>query len=102
MPELVQLHQKLEAEGVVVVGINFDDEVETVHAAIDEHGLSWVQVHAATAARGRDDLWEAISGISGLPRLLLVDREGVLRDDFYPNDLLDHVQAHLEEESDPP
>ncbi len=86
MPELVKLQEKLD-DSLVVLGINFDEDIDTARQAIEKHGLSWRHVHAGTAAAGHPELWERVAGITALPRVLVVDRRGVLRADVYPHDL---------------
>ncbi len=93
MPELVELRAKL-GDRLVVLGINFDDDVEVARAAIAEHGLNWPQVHAPTAAAG-GEFWERVTGIRGLPRVFIVDGAGVLRADVYPHDLAAAVEPFL-------
>jgi len=97
MPALREMHEKYADDGLVIIGINFDNDAEKAEAVIQEQGLAWTHVHASTAAKGLDDLWERAAGITSLPRLFLIDREGVLRDDFYPHDLEDHIKPLIEE-----
>lgn len=96
MPELVELHENAKDEGLVVIGINFDEDADKAREAIADKGLAWPQVHAKTAAKGRDDLWGRMAGISTLPRVLFVDREGILRADVYPHDLKGEAEKLLE------
>ena len=100
MPELVKLHKKLEEQGLVVIGVNFDENIDKAKKLITDKELAWPQVHALSAAKGRDDLWERIAGISGLPRVLLIDRAGVLHGDIYPSDLEQHVTSLLSKSLD--
>lgn len=96
MDELKRLYAKFSDRGFVVIGINFDDNIDKAKKAIADKELSWIQVHAATAAKGYDDLWVQMSSISILPRLFLIDRDGVLRDDFFPIDLEASITAILD------
>lgn len=98
MPELVQLDKELADQGLVIVGINFDKDFELAEKAIEKHSLSWPQVFAPHAAKGDKGLWRDVSGIEGLPRVFLVDRRGVLREDFHPSGgLRERVQKLLAE-----
>jgi hypothetical protein len=47
-------------------------------------------------------LWEEATGIEDLPRLLLLDRSGVMRADFGPGELKDQIGKLLDEKSKPP
>ena len=86
MRRLVELRAQY-PERLSVLGINFDDDVAVARRAIERHGLDWPQVHAASTAAGDAELWQQVSGIRTLPRLLLVDADGVLREDLRPGDL---------------
>lgn len=97
MPKLKEAYEKFRDRGFVVIGVNFDGEQAKAEAAIEEHGLTWPQVHSASSAAGHDGLWEQVTGIVSLPRLLLIDRNGVLVDDFYPHDLEAKIEPHLDD-----
>ena len=97
MPELVQLEKRLRDRGFVVLGINFDNEVEKARKAVEKHGLRFPQVHALSAANDDRKLWRDAASISGLPRILIVDRKGILRKDVYPHNLAAHVEKLLDE-----
>jgi len=101
LPELVELQKKL-GDSLVILGINFDEDVDTAKQAIDKHGLSWRHVHAKTSAAGHSELWERVAGIAALPRVLVVDRRGVLRADVYPHDLEAVVRPLLAEKTGDP
>jgi hypothetical protein len=99
MPELVKLGQELADRGLVIVGINFDDAQAKAQEAITKHGLTWAQVSAKEAAKGDKNLWRDAASIEGLPRLLILDRQGVLRHDVYPNNLRSLVLELLDEKA---
>ena len=96
MPELVELQRKYADQGFEVVGINFDDDEAVANKAIDDTGQAWAQVHARTAAKGKSDYWSDVSGIEGLPRVMILDRKGILRTDAAPHDLEKMILALLE------
>lgn len=96
MPELVKLGRELKDGGLTIVGINFDHDLDKARAAIAKHALPWPQVFAGEAAKGDADLWRDVSGIDGLPRILLIDREGVLRADTRPHELRQRVLELLD------
>jgi hypothetical protein len=97
MPELVQLGKEFGERGLVIVGINFDRSADKASEAIGKHGLTWPQVFAADAAKGDKALWRDAAGIEGLPRFLVLDREGVLRNDAYPSKLRELLEPLLAE-----
>jgi thiol-disulfide isomerase/thioredoxin len=96
MPELKKAHETFRDEGLVIIGVNFDDDRSKARAAIEQGDFHWHHVHAGDAARGIDDLWERATGISTIPRLILIDREGVVIDDFYPHDLAERIEEAID------
>ena len=96
MPELVKLGKELKDRGLTIVGINFDQDLDKARAAIEKHALPWPQVFASEAAKGDPDLWRDVSGIDGLPRILLIDREGIVRSDAGPHQLRQRVLELLD------
>jgi thiol-disulfide isomerase/thioredoxin len=86
MPKLKQTYARLHDGGLEVIGVNHDNDVETARLVIDEQKLPWANVMAPTAEEQRT-LWYAASGTQSLPRLLLIDRDGVLRAESSPYQL---------------
>jgi thiol-disulfide isomerase/thioredoxin len=86
MPKLKQTYARLNGAGLEVVGVNHDNDLETAKRVIAEQKLPWANVMAPTAEEQRT-LWYAASGTQALPRLLLIDREGVLRAEVSPYQL---------------
>lgn len=86
MPELKAINEKY-SESLSVVGINYDDELEECEAAIKKLDIPWQEVHANSSALPHKEAWVKITQISSLPRLLLVNPEGVLIAELGPYDL---------------
>jgi RNA polymerase sigma factor (sigma-70 family) len=83
MPGLKQIYERRHGDGFEIVGINFDNDRARAEELVKTFGLPWAEVWVPDDDRTRR-LWADGSGIAGLPRLLLIDREGVLRWDGYP------------------
>jgi RNA polymerase sigma factor (sigma-70 family) len=92
MPDLKALYEKRHADGFEIVGVNFDKNTAKALRIAKELGLSWPQVLLPSDKEMRG-VWETASGITSLPRLLLIDRQGILRYDSGP----DEVEKHLAE-----
>ncbi|HSZ59044.1 MAG TPA: TlpA disulfide reductase family protein [Tepidisphaeraceae bacterium] len=86
LPKLRELYSNKKAEGFEIVGINYDYAVETARRAISQQSLPWANVVAPTDQRLRD-LWLDATGTSSLPRLLVLDRNGILRADITADEL---------------
>jgi thiol-disulfide isomerase/thioredoxin len=95
MPHLKELYARWHDRGLEVIGVNFDGDEAKARRASETLGLAWPQV----AVSGKEEiqgLWEVASGIDTLPRLLILDREGVLRFDCGPAELENRLAALLE------
>lgn len=89
MPEVRRALDRYGKDGLTVVGINFDrrDDLDKARAAIRKERMAWPNVFAPPlGAHGEENFWETASGIEGIPRFFLIDRDGILRGDFYVND----------------
>jgi RNA polymerase sigma factor (sigma-70 family) len=80
LPDIKKLYETWHEKGLEVVGINFDENVEGVKSKCKDLGLAWPQVMVPKDEKRRQ-LWEEAAGIGVLPRVLLIDREGILRAD---------------------
>lgn len=94
MPNLVKLYEELHPRGLEIVGINFDRRFDMARRAIDTNGLSWPQVYVKDDEALRT-LWHEASSVSILPRLIVIDRAGVVRADCTPMDLEEAVRTAI-------
>jgi thiol-disulfide isomerase/thioredoxin len=78
MPELKELYEKWHQRGLEIVGISFDRDVETVRKACKSHALTWPQVFVPDDEKLRD-LWREACGIGAIPRVLIIDQQGILQ-----------------------
>ncbi|MBL9127558.1 MAG: TlpA family protein disulfide reductase [Verrucomicrobiales bacterium] len=78
LPELRQLHARLRSRGLEIVGISFDDDLDKLRRCVEAERILWKQSADGKgwtdSARARD------LGLTSLPGLWLLDRQGVLRD----------------------
>jgi thiol-disulfide isomerase/thioredoxin len=95
MPQLKALYGRWRGRGLEVIGVNFDGDEAKARRAVEALGLAWPQV-AVPGDEASGELWEVASGITTLPRLLIVDREGVLRFDCRPEELEGRLVELLE------
>jgi len=94
MPELKKLYEKWHERGFEVVGIGFDQDTEKAAAAFEKLELPWPRVQVPADGQTHRLWWEA-AGIRSLPRLLLIDRQGILRADCSPGDLTAAVEKEM-------
>ncbi len=77
MPEMKRLYEEHHESGLEIIGISLDEDVETVLNFLDdEMELPWL--HACEDGAGWDTPIARDWGISGIPTIFVVDREGRL------------------------
>lgn len=86
MPKLKALYEKWHPDGFEVIGVNLDNSTELMQKIVDAKKLPWPQVKAPIDSK-QLELWEQACGMTSLPRLLLLDRQGKLHADCSPHDL---------------
>ena len=73
-----------------MIGLNFDQDRKSAERMIKAQALPWHQVFVPGDARTRR-LWQEGPGLPSYPRLLLIDRDGLLRWDGDPGGLDERV-----------
>lgn len=86
MGSLKEIYHRHKQNGFEIIGINYDPSIELAKKIIKRDSLSWPNVFVPTDNELRK-LWDLSCGVSSLPRLFIVDREGILRADIQPHDL---------------
>jgi len=77
MPTLKDLRQRYQDRGVVVVGINLDGNAVIAARYLQQKGyIDFITLWGASSAVKEV---ESLYGVTGLPRVFLVDRQGVIR-----------------------
>lgn len=71
MPELSKLRDKIEPQGVVVLGISSDESRLTALEYVKKHGYNWQHW-----MEEKPDALRSRFHVDGIPTLMLVDREG--------------------------
>src|SRR5262249_31208249 len=95
MPKLKALYEKYHKDGLEIIGISLDLDAETVRKACASNRLTWPQVLVPVEEEPRD-VWYKASEMRGIPRLLVIDRNGVLRADCWPDQLEAKLSALFE------
>jgi uncharacterized protein (TIGR03067 family) len=80
MPELKALYKKWHPQGLEIVGISFDRDTAIMQNACKSQGLAWPQVWVPDEEKVRD-LWQEVCGIGAIPRVLILDQQGILQAD---------------------
>ena len=75
---LKKLYERRRGDGFEVISLNFDQDRTSAERLIKAQALPWLQVFVPGDARTRR-LWDEGPGLPKFSRLLLIDRDGVLR-----------------------
>ena len=95
LPLLKEVYEQYHARGLEIVAISLDRDVADAVRVYAERDIEWPLVFVPTDERTRD-LWRRATDTYGIPRVLLIDREGVMRGDLHGTDLAKRVAAHFE------
>lgn len=98
LPELKELYEKSHKDGLEILGVSFDRDAAKLQKTCAKAGLAWPQVMVPSDDKTRQ-LWEAVTGIGGIPRLFVIDRDGVLRADS-PEKLKEEIARLLKDKGD--
>jgi thiol-disulfide isomerase/thioredoxin len=91
LPRVKSAYDKFHSQGFEVIGVSCDTDKERLNAYLKEKGISWPQYFDG---KHQDDNKLTVEfGVDGIPHMLLVDRNGLLRfdnvranDKYHPKD----------------
>jgi thiol-disulfide isomerase/thioredoxin len=86
MPKLKGMYHRLHSRGFEIVGLNHDHTLADAERAIAKQALPWPNI-PGPADDGHRELWGKTTGTLALPRLLLIDRDGILRAEVSADEL---------------
>ncbi|TAL18211.1 redoxin domain-containing protein [bacterium] len=75
IPHLAGLHNRLSAKGVEVLGMNLDQNPGELDAFLKAKPVPYTVVRT-------DQATSMAYGVSGIPRIFVIDRQGAVRGDF--------------------
>ncbi|MFM7207789.1 MAG: TlpA family protein disulfide reductase [Planctomycetaceae bacterium] len=73
IPTMLEQYEKYHAKGFEVIGISLDEEKDKVDAFVAEKKIPWPIIYAG---KGWQDPVAQFYGISGIPQLILIGRDG--------------------------
>ncbi len=86
IPRMKELHAKWHPQDLEIVSVNLDLDERTMANAVKSLSMPWPQVMAPNEPSARE-LWYQATGISTIPRCLIIDRQGIVRADCRPEEL---------------
>ncbi len=97
IPELQQLYADNQSEGLEIVSISLDRDIDALANFLDGNELPWIHLVGEQSAEMATRL-----GVRGIPSMFLVDRQGkILAQAHHAGQFLDQMKAALAE-PDPP
>ncbi len=96
IPELKEIFKEYRKRGFVVIGVNLDNSLEKAREITFKEKLPWPVVLAPLDKQHRE-LWRIAAGIQGIPRLLIIDRKGILRADVSPSEVRAEIHRLVNE-----
>lgn len=75
MPNLVALHTEYADRGLGIIGISLDKDYNSWKQAIDENGMTWLQL---SDLRGWDTAIVQDYAINAIPHTIVVDQQGTI------------------------
>lgn len=94
LPELKRIHTLYRPQGLEIVGISFDDNLDTLRRFVAKEQMEWPQV---ADGQGWEGPMAARFGITSLPTMWLVDRQGRLQEIHARAGLAAKIEALLKE-----
>ena len=86
MPKMKELYSKWHSQNLEIISVNLDFDERTMTKAVKSLSLPWPQIMVPDESSARE-LWHKATGISSIPRCLIVDRQGILQADCKPKEL---------------
>lgn len=94
IPDIQKLQKEFSPKHFEVIGINFDFDTELLEKALKQKAINWRTVHVPTDSAVRD-LWFDASSIDYLPRLFVLDQDGMMRLDSSDINKLKSIVTNL-------
>jgi tetratricopeptide (TPR) repeat protein len=76
MPQIKKLWKKYFGDDFIIIGVNLDSNRDTFEAYVKNEGLTWPQYYDGLRW---DNRLARLYGVTGIPRTVLIDRDGIIR-----------------------
>ena len=92
LPAVKAVYEKYRDQGLVVLGVNLDENKELVKRFVAAEGMTWPQLFDGKGWRNEI---AQLYGVTAIPRAILIDREGTIRHAAIRGHELDAAVAEL-------
>ena len=96
VPNMKKVYDEYHAQGLEIIGVNLDQELDVLKSTVEKHGMNWL--HHFDGANP-DGGWAGKYGISAIPAMWLIDKQGLLQDLNAREDLEAKVKKLLAEKA---
>jgi thiol-disulfide isomerase/thioredoxin len=94
LPEVIKLYEQNHDKGLEIVGISFDEDCAEMQRFTKSHKMPWVQF---CDGQKWNNAMNKQFEVRGIPTMMLVGKDGVLRDIFAREDLPAKIESLLKE-----
>jgi thiol-disulfide isomerase/thioredoxin len=94
MPAVKKVYETYHNKGLEVIGLSLDEDPKAAADVVKKHALLWPLVVVPPGEEARE-LWTQAARIESIPRLLVMDRKGILRADLSSVRDLEKIVAGL-------
>lgn len=77
VPHMKELYEKYKADGFEIIGVNLDESMDVLKTTVEKHGMKWLHHFDGANPEGG---WAGKYGISAIPTMWLIDKQGRLQD----------------------
>lgn len=95
MPELRALHERYESNGLRVIGIDWDEDIDKARKTMERESMTWPEVNIYQPEADGEDLWIRSTSINALPYMVLLDRDGIVIEAGWPEPIMTLAESML-------
>jgi thiol-disulfide isomerase/thioredoxin len=103
LPNVKQAYKDFHGKGMEIVGVSCDSDENALNSFTRENEMPWVQLRESSQVDD-EHKWNPIAtrfSVTGIPRMFIVDKKGILRDVDAQDNLGDKVKKLLAESDAP-
>jgi hypothetical protein len=93
MPNLVQLHKKLQKKGLTVVGVNISDNETNFKSTLKTYKIDYPQIHIPAHVQENG---AKIYSVNSIPHIMLIAPDGtILKRGLRGEDMMKYVEEQV-------
>ncbi len=96
VPNMKKVYDEYHSQGLEIIGVNLDQDLDVLKTTVAKHGMNWLHHFDG---ENPDGGWAGKYGISAIPAMWLIDKQGLLQDVNAREDLEAKVKKLLAEKT---